>query len=84
VVHRAAEFRTGTNKSIVARRSSSPFAQKLEIEPVLQPLIESLAGLELQIRRSAKLLAANAGAGCRDGDLRDCPEIRREVSVSRR
>jgi transposase len=45
-----------------AERLRALFAQKPEIEPVLQPLIESLAGLEMQIRRSTKLLAANAGA----------------------
>lgn len=45
-----------------AERLRALFAQKHEIEPVLQPLIESLAGLEVQIKRSTKLLAANAEA----------------------
>jgi transposase len=45
-----------------AERLRALFAQKVEIEPILQPLIESLAGLEVQIGRSTKQLAAKAGA----------------------
>jgi transposase len=45
-----------------AERLRALFAQRPEIEPILQPLIESLAGLEVQIRRSTKQLAAKAGA----------------------
>jgi transposase len=45
-----------------AERLRALFAQKPEIEPILQPLIESLKGLEVQIRRSTKQLAAKAGA----------------------
>jgi transposase len=45
-----------------AERLRALFAQKVEIEPILQPLVESLAGLEVQIRRSTKQLAAKAGA----------------------
>jgi transposase len=45
-----------------AERLRALFAQKPEIEPILQPLIESLAGLEVQIRRSTKQLAAKAEA----------------------
>jgi transposase len=45
-----------------AERLRALFAQKPEIEPILQPLIESLAGLEVQIRRSSKQLAAKAAA----------------------
>lgn len=45
-----------------AERLRVLFALKPEIEPILQPLIESLAGLEAQIRRSSKQLAAKAEA----------------------
>lgn len=45
-----------------AERLRALFAQKPEIEPILQPLIESLAGLEVQIRRSSKQLAVKAEA----------------------
>jgi transposase len=45
-----------------AERLRALFAQKPEIEPILQPLIESLAGLEVQIKRSSKQLAAKAEA----------------------
>lgn len=45
-----------------AERLRALFAQKPEIEPILQPLIESLAGLEVQIKRSTKQLAAKAAA----------------------
>jgi len=45
-----------------AERLRTLFAQKPEIEPILQPLIESLAGLEVQIGRSTRQLAAKAKA----------------------
>lgn len=38
------------------------FAQKPELEAIMAPLLESLEALEAQIRRSSKLLAANAAA----------------------
>jgi len=38
------------------------FAQKPELKAVMQPLVESLEALEVQIRRSTKLLAASAAA----------------------
>ncbi len=38
------------------------FAQKPELEPIMQPLIESLEALEAQVRRSSRLLAACAAA----------------------
>lgn len=38
------------------------FAQKPELEAIMAPLVESLEALEAQIRRSSKLLAANAAA----------------------
>lgn len=45
-----------------AERLRALFAQKPEIEPIMEPLIESLAGIEVQIRRSTKQLAAKAAA----------------------
>jgi transposase len=45
-----------------AERLRALFAQKPQIEPIMLPLIESLAGIEVQIRRSTKQLAAKAGA----------------------
>ena len=45
-----------------AERLRALFAQKPEIEAIMQPLIESLEALEAQIRRSTKLLAATAEA----------------------
>jgi transposase len=38
------------------------FAQRPELEPILQPLIESLAALEAQIAQTTKALAAQAAA----------------------
>ena len=38
------------------------FALRPELEPILQPLIESLEALEVQIRRASKELAAQAAA----------------------
>ncbi len=38
------------------------FAQKPELEPIMQPLVESLEALEAQVRRSSRLLAACAAA----------------------
>lgn len=43
-----------------AERLRALLAQKPEIGPILQPLIESLEALEGQIKRSSKQLAANA------------------------
>jgi len=45
-----------------AERLVALFAQKPELEPILQPLIESLEALEAQIKRSNRLLAARAAA----------------------
>ena len=45
-----------------AERLVALFAQKPELEAIMQPLVESLEALEAQIRRSTKLLAANAAA----------------------
>jgi transposase len=45
-----------------AERLTALFAQKPELEAVMRPLIESLEALEVQIGRSAKLLAATAAA----------------------
>ena len=38
------------------------FAQKPELKPVMQPLVDSLEALEVQIRKATKLLAASAAA----------------------
>jgi len=43
-------------------RLAALFAQKPELKAVMQPLVESLEALEVQIRRSTKLLAASAAA----------------------
>lgn len=43
-------------------RLAALFAQKPDLEPILAPLIEGLEGLELQIARSTRQLAAQAGA----------------------
>ena len=43
-------------------RLTALFTQKPELEPIMRPLVESLAALDLQIRRSSKLLAASADA----------------------
>jgi transposase len=45
-----------------AERLAALFAQKPELEAIMLPLIESLEALEVQIRRSTKLLAAGAAA----------------------
>lgn len=45
-----------------AERLTALFAQKPELEAVMRPLLESLEGLEAQIRCSTKLLAARAAA----------------------
>ena len=45
-----------------AERLAALFAQKPELRPVMIPLIESLEALEVQIRRSTRLLAASAAA----------------------
>jgi len=45
-----------------AARLTALFAQKPELEPVMRPLIGSLEALEVQIRRSNRLLAASAAA----------------------
>lgn len=42
-------------------RLEALFAQRPELRPVMQPLIEGIEALEDQIKRSAKLLAASAG-----------------------
>jgi transposase len=41
-------------------RLEALFAQKPELRPVMQPLIEDIEALEAQIKRSTKLLAAGA------------------------
>jgi transposase len=38
------------------------FACKPELEPIMRPLVESLEALEVQVRRSSKLLAVSAAA----------------------
>ena len=43
-----------------AERLVALFAQKPELEVIMQPLVESLEALEVQIRRSTKQLAASA------------------------
>jgi transposase len=43
-------------------RLDALFAQKPELRPVMQPLIDSIEALEAQIKRSTKLLAASAAA----------------------
>jgi transposase len=43
-------------------RLEALFAQKPELRPVMEPLIEGLEALEAQIKRSTKLLAASAEA----------------------
>lgn len=45
-----------------AERLTALFMQKPELEPVMRPLVESLDALDIQIRRSSKLLAASAAA----------------------
>lgn len=45
-----------------AERLATLFAQKPELKPILLPLIESLDAIEVQIKRSTKLLAASAAA----------------------
>ena len=45
-----------------AERLAALFAQKPELEAIMLPLIESLEALEMQIKRSTRLLAASAAA----------------------
>ena len=45
-----------------AERLAALFGQKPELKPIMLPLIESLEALEIQIKRSARLLAASAAA----------------------
>lgn len=45
-----------------AERLTALFAQKPELEAIMRPLVESLEALEVQIRRSTRLLAASAAA----------------------
>jgi transposase len=45
-----------------AERLAALFAQKPALKTIMQPLVESLEALEVQIRRSTKLLAASAAA----------------------
>ena len=45
-----------------AERLAALFAQKPELKAVMLPLLESLEALEVQIRRSTRLLAASAAA----------------------
>jgi transposase len=44
-----------------SERLTTLFAQRPELKPVMQPLIESLEALDAQIGRSTKLLATSAG-----------------------
>jgi transposase len=53
---------TVTTPNKRAQRLAALFAQKPELERVLQPLVESLEALEAQIARSTRLLAAAAAA----------------------
>jgi len=45
-----------------SQRLAALFEQKPQLQPILQPLIESLEALEVQIRRSTRLLTASAAA----------------------
>lgn len=56
-------------------RLDALFAQKPELEAVMRPLIESLAALEAQIKRSSKLLAARAAADPVAARLMSVPSV---------